>query len=254
MNVISVLTLILLLLMTIIGGKKGLKSFLTLIFNFIAMFIMIILISAKINPYTVTILGCIIISCITLFFISGVNIKTISAIVSITLVVIATMIIAELISENAKIQGFAFEQLQTTAYLNTYVQLNFGKIVTCEFMLGIIGAVMDVSISIASSMEQIYINNNDISIHNLFKSGMNIGKDILGAMTNTLFFAYIASFMTLIIFFNEQKYSISDMLNAKVFCANVLQSLCSGIGIILIIPITALVSSRFLLMKKNYIS
>lgn len=250
MNVISVLILILLMLMAVVGGKKGIKSFFTLIFNFISIFIIITLIAAKVNPYVVTILGCIIISCITLFFISGLNIKTISAIISIALVVIITMIISELISENAKIQGFAFEQLETTAYLNAYVQLNFGKIVTCEFMLGIIGAVMDVSISIVSSMEQIYIKDKECSMYNLFSSGMNIGKDILGAMTNTLFFAYIASFMTLIIFFNEQNYSISDMINTKVFCANVLQSLCSGIGIILIIPITAFISSRLLILKK----
>ena len=100
-------------------------------------------------------------------------------------------------------------------------------------------------------MNEIYKNNSFITQHELFKSGMNIGKDVLGTMTNTLFFAYISGFMTLLIYFSELKYSVATIFNAKVFCSEVFQSICCGIGIILIIPITAFITSKLMLLTKK---
>jgi len=115
----------------------------------------------------------------------------------------------------------------------------------------LIGTIIDVSISISSSMNEIYKNNSFITQHELFKSGMNIGKDVLGTMTNTLFFAYISGFMTLLIYFSELKYSVATIFNAKVFCSEVFQSICCGIGIILIIPITAFITSKLMFLTRK---
>ena len=104
------------------------------------------------------------------------------------------------------------------SFYNLYVQLNFSKIVICEVLIGLLGAIIDVSISISSSMNELYNANPQISTRKLFISGMNIGKDILGTMTNTLFFAYISSFMTLMIYFKQLHYSLSTIINEKVFC------------------------------------
>jgi uncharacterized membrane protein len=151
---------------------------------------------------------------------------------------------------NAQIQGFSNEQIDTVSFYSLYVQLNFSQIVICEILIGLLGAIIDVSISISSSMNEIYRNNLLITQYELFKSGMNIGKDILGTMTNTLFFAYISGFMTLMIYFNQLKYSLATIINAKVFCSEVFQSICCGIGIILIIPITAFITSKLLYFNK----
>lgn len=249
MNVPFILLIILLILMTTIGGKRGLKSFFTLLFNFIMMFVFLILIGARFNPITVTIVGCIIISIITLFFINGVNVKTVSSLVSVSIVVILTMLITYNIGSNSNIQGFSKEQLETTAYLSHYVHLDFGKVIVCQILFGLLGAIIDVSISISSSMNEIYKSDSSITKISLFKSGMSIGKDILGTMTNTLLFAYIGSFMSLIIYFNELHYSLSEILNGKIFCSEIFQSLCGGIGIVLIIPITAFICSKLLFLK-----
>ena len=142
------------------------------------------------------------------------------------------------------------EQIDLVSFYSLYVQIDFSKIVICEILIGLLGAIIDVSISISSSMNEIYKSNSLINQHELFKSGMNIGKDILGTMTNTLFFAYISGFMTLMIYFNQLNYSLATIMNAKVFCSEVFQSLCCGIGIILIIPITAFVTSKLLFFTK----
>jgi uncharacterized membrane protein len=251
MNISIVLSMILLILMVIIGHGRGLKSFITLFFNMFILFFMLLLIAAKFDPIRVTVIGCILISYVTLFYINGINKKTVASLISITLVVLLTMLIIYKIGNDAEIQGFANEQSETIAYLSPYVQLNFSKIVICQVLIGLLGAIIDVSISISSSMNEIQKNDVLITQKKLFESGMNIGKDILGTMTNTLLFAYIGGFMTLIIFFNELHYSIADILNAKVFCAEVFQIFCGGIGIILIIPITAMISSIILFLRPN---
>lgn len=251
MNVTLILLIILFVLMLIVGGKRGAQSFFTLFINFITLLFMIILIDYKINPIKVTIIGCIVISYITLIFINGLNEKTISSLISIILVVIVTMLMTYKIASNAKIQGFGNEQMESISYLSFYVQLNFVQISICEILIGLLGAIIDVSISISSSMYEIYKNNLLKTKYELLKSGMNIGKDILGTMTNTLLFAYIGGFMTLIIYFNELHYSIGDILNAKVFCSEIFQTLCGGIGIILIIPVTAFITSGILFLKNK---
>ena len=252
MNVATVLFIILLILMVIIGGKRGLKSFFTLCINFIILFILLILMSAKLDPIKVTVYGCIIISSITLFYINGFNKKTVSALFSTTMVVLITMLIAYKMGTDAKIQGFGYEQLESIGNLSLNVQLNFAQIFMCQILIGLLGAIIDVSISISSSMNEIYKNNLSITKKSLLTSGINIGKDILGTMTNTLLFAYIGGFMTLIIYMNELHYSISSILNAKVFCSEVFQIICGGIGIILIIPITAFITSIALFSKNPF--
>lgn len=251
MNIILILLLILLILMTVVGGIRGVQSFFTLILNFFTLFFMIILIGAKIDPIKVTFIGAMIISFFSLFFINGYNKKTLASLISVVIVILLVMLITYNMGINAQIQGFSNEQIDTVSFYSLYVQINFSTIVICEIVIGLLGAIIDVSISISSSMNEIYKNNTLITQHELFKSGMNIGKDILGTMTNTLFFAYISGFMTLMIYFNQLKYSLATIINAKVFCSEVFQSLCCGIGIILIIPITAFITSKLLFFTKE---
>lgn len=251
MNIPFILLIILFILMAVVGGERGKNSFFTLLLNFLIVFVMIILIAAKLDPMKVTIIGCIIITFTTLMFTNGVNIKTVSSLISVTIVVLLTMLITYNMGNSAKIQGFGLEQIESIAYFSTYIQVDFTKVVTCQILIGLLGAIIDVSISISSSIYEIHSNNSSASQSNLFKSGMNIGKDILGTMTNTILFAYVGGFMTLVIYFNELHYKISDILNAKVFCSEVFQGLCGGIGIILIIPITAVIASRLITLKHT---
>ncbi|MDQ7095191.1 YibE/F family protein [Desulfosporosinus sp. PR] len=251
MSVQFLLLSILFILMAVIGGKRGLKAFFSLWLNFLTLFMMLILISLNIDPLKITILGSIIIGSITLFYINGVNKKTVSSFLSVTLVVLLTMMLVYKIAAAAKIQGFSSEQSETISYLSLDVQLDFTKIVVCEFLIGLLGAMIDIAISIASAMNELYVNKLFTTPQSLLISGINIGKDILGTMTNTLLFAFIGGFMTLVIWFSKFNYSLTDILNNKVFGAEILQVLCSGIGIVLIIPVTAIITSRILLRDKS---
>ncbi|HEX2924751.1 MAG TPA: YibE/F family protein [Ruminiclostridium sp.] len=252
MSVAFVLLIILIVSMIMIGENRGVKSFFVLILNFSMFFIILRLAAGGYDPLGVTIAGCAIISSFTLFYINGVNRKTISSLIAVLLVVLVTLLITYKMGTDAKLQGFSNDNPGAAAYMSHYVHINFGRLFICEIIIGLLGAIIDVSISISSSMNEILRNNLLIGKAALFRSGLNIGKDILGTMTNTLLFAYLSGFMSLLVWFRMIKYPISRMLNSKMFGPEIFQMLSSGIGIILIIPATAAIATIIMFFKRNH--
>lgn len=249
---VSILLLgILLLLMVLVGGRRGARSFVALCCNFITLFYMIFLIVSKFDPIFVTITGCMVITSVTLFYINGVNEKTVSAFISVMVVVLLTMLISYNMGNRAQVHGFAAEQEDAFDLPAHYIHISFAKIVICEMLLGLLGAIIDVAISISSSMNEILLQNKNISKRKLLKSGFNIGKDILGTMTNTLFFAYIGGFMTLVIWYRVLEYSMEEIINSQIFVGEAFQVIVGGIGIILTIPITAFLTVMILYRHRK---
>ena len=107
------------------------------------------------------------------------------------------------------------------------------------------------SIAISSALYEVHQNNKDLTKKELFISGMNIGKDILCTTTNTLMFAFLGDFMTLLIWFSKGNYSFFDIMNSKTFVAELIRILFSAIGCILVIPITAYITTNALKKDKN---
>lgn len=251
MTVQFLLLIILFGLMTFIGGKRGARAFFSLLINFFILFIGIVFMVFNADPMIVTIICCILIGSMTLFYTSGFNDKTIASLISIVVVLMLTMILVYKLGYTAKLQGFGKEEAETIGSYSLYIHTDFMKLVFCTLLFGIVGAITDVSITISSSMNEIYLKNQNITRKKLYESGLNIGRDIIGAMTNTLLFAYIGGFMTLIIWFDSLHYSIVEILNDKIFCSEIFQSLGGAIGIILIIPVTAFVTSMFLVNNRR---
>lgn len=251
MNTVSILALILLALMSLLGGKRGFRSFVTLGLNLMTFMFMILLIAWRFNPVTVTLLGACSISAVTLFYINGFNQKTIAAMISVIIVVTLTFIITAPAGIAAKIHGFTWEQMELASTFSQHMPLDFGTIVMCELLIGLLGAVIDVAISIASPLNEIKENNPSISSAELFRSGIAIGRDIMGTMTNTLLFAYIGGFTALVIWFYDLHYSLSEILNAKIFAAEVFQIFVGGLGIVLVIPVSAFISAMLLSREKK---
>ncbi len=249
MSVIFILLVILLFLMVIIGENRGTKSFIILLLNFGTFFGMLKIMTLGFDPIKVTILACIVISSVTLFFINGINRKTMASLLSVFIVVLLTVLLTYKTGNDARLQGFSNEGPVSVSNLSYYVNINFSKLFICEILIGLLGAIIDVAISIASSMYEMLLNNPDISKAGLFRSGMNIGKDILGTMANTMLFAYISGFMAVIVWLGLSNYPLSGIFNSKIFGPEIFQTLSGGIGIILVIPVTAAITTFMLFAK-----
>jgi uncharacterized membrane protein len=246
------LAAILFILMVGIGGKKGARSFVALFLNFgVLLFAIILMNDPHMNPIILTLFACILISCISLFFISEINIKTVTAFISTIITTGALLFFILILTDKAMIQGFSEEEIEEIGAFSLFVGVDFVKIGASMIIMSTIGAVIDLSISISSPMREIDFHNPSISRKELFRSGLSIGRDILGTSTNTLFFAFFGGYMALLIWFKDLSYSIGEIVNSKVFSSEMIFIGSAGIGVALAIPVTSWITAYYLVKKRS---
>ncbi len=178
-------------LIFIFGGRAGLHAIISLYFT--AALIIGVLIPAifnGINPALITIVLMAIKIIINFILVSGYNKKSLCAILGTLVGVIMAGIFAQLFGEWAHLSGIYLDKGEDVIYLaaNKPIQIRWLMFVT--IMIAALGAVMDVAISIASSYQELQQANLKLSAKQLMLATMNIGKDIMGTMTNTLILAF----------------------------------------------------------------
>ena len=240
---IKLLSLILLILLLLIGGKRGLKTFVTIYINLFLIILLIIIYGWGFDPIIPTFVISLIISAVILFLLNKVNIKTVCSFISVLLILLIFFGITVLINNRIYIQGYTEENIEAISYVTFDTGLNMMNLGISVVIIGLIGNIIDTSIAISSALYEIHVNNPKLSRKELFLSGMNIGKDILGTTTNTLFFAYLGSCMTLFIFFQDFRYSFSTIINSKIFAIEFTRIFLSGTASFLIIPLTAIITA-----------
>ena len=230
---------ILFLLMAGIGGSRGIRSFFSIVYTVAIFMLLLIFIAMGFNPLKTALIASLLISIILIFNINGVNRMTMVSSLAVLSAILFTLLISMPFVQAAKIQGFSFEQVEQLSAMTPYVNINLAEIVFIEILIGLLGAVIDVAISISSAMNELYIIDPTLSFEKLFTSGMKIGRDILGTMTHTLLFAFLGGFFSILIWFSTLNYSFVNTVNSKLFGAEVFHIVCGGIGILMVIPITA---------------
>ena len=198
------------------------------------------------NPIPITILISIVVTILTMFIVGGINKKSIAAVVGTSGGVLVAGIIAYYIGSQVKLTGLSSEEATMLMYIPQEVNFDFRGLLFSGIILGSLGAVMDVGMSIASSMDEIHKANPNLTRKELFKSGMNVGKDVMGTMTNTLILAYTGSSIPVLLLFMAYETSIAKILNLDVIATEAIRSLAGSIGLVLTIPLTALVSSTLI--------
>jgi len=252
MNVLVCLGAILFILMILIGGKKGARSFIALFFNFGVLLLTILIMTIpNANPIILTLIACTVISCINLFYINEVNTITKTAFISSIITIVVLLFFIVIVTEHAMIQGFGEEETEELSIFSLYIGVDFVKIGASVIIMSTIGAITDTAIAISSPMREMFHHHPFISRKELFTFGLNIGKDILGTSTNTLFFAFFGGYMALLIWFKDLSYSLGEVVNSKIFSAEMITIFCAGIGVALIIPITAWITAYFLVKTKE---
>ena len=251
-NHIFYLAIIFIALIIIIGRKKGLKAVLSLgITMFAILKILLPMMLKGKNPIPITIIISIGITLITMFIISGINNKSIAAILGTSGGVLIAGLIAYYVGNKAKLTGLSSEEAMMLTYIPQKVNFNFNSLLFSGIILGSLGAVMDVGISISSSMEEVYNANKNLTRKELFSAGMNVGKDVMGTMTNTLILAYTGSSIPLLLLFMAHETSIIKILNLDIIATEVIRSIAGSIGLVLTIPLTAFISSLLISGYKD---
>lgn len=237
------------LAIVLIGGAKGVKALISLIFTVLAVFYIIIpqIISGA-NPMLVTILTSILITVVTLFIISGFNKKAIAAILGTTGGILIAGIFAVLFGNMMALSGVT-EDARLLEGLMESVTFDFKGILFSGIIIGALGACMDVSMSIASALHELKEESPNLSVGKMIKAGMNIGKDMMGTMTNTLILAYTGGSIVLILVFMKLDLQFYEIINQEMMIEEVLRAIAGSFGLVVTIPFTTVVTS--LLMGKR---
>lgn len=233
-----------LILMLIVGRQKGVKAIVSLALTVFA--VVKILLPAILDGWDPVIVSsgvCIAVICLTLIIISGFNKKTLCAVIGTSGGVIAAGIIALIIGNLAKLTGLGNEESQMLMYIPGDVRLDFRGLLFAGIIIGTMGATMDVGMSIASAMNEIKANSPKIKIYDLLKAGMNVGRDIMATMANTLILAYAGGSLHLMLLFAAHKTPFSNIINWDMIASEVLRAIAGSTGILFAIPITALASA-----------
>ena len=118
-------------------------------------------------------------------------------------------------------------------------------------MLATLGAVMDTGMSIASSINEFYSINPNLTSRELFFSGMNVGKDIIGTMANTLILVYMGGSLPLVLL--SQNIDLQKFFNLNQVVTEISSALIGSISLVICVPITALIAAKIVTVKKNKI-
>ena len=210
-----------------IGGKKGVYAILSLVFAFACIIgIMFPMMYRGISPIVLTIIVAVLTTIVTLGLLGGYSSKTVSAIL-----------------------GTAMANKRRGKHIIT-TKIKIGELLFAGIIISALGAVMDVGMSIASTIQEIYETDKTLSMKRLFVSGINVGRDMMGTMTNTLIFAYVGGAMTTLVINYAYDLSYRQLANSYVIGIEIMQGLSGSLGVVLTVPITALIASFLAVRKK----
>lgn len=250
-SMIYVLAGIFIIVVIIIGGVKGIKSLVSLMFTLVTViFLMLPLMFRGVEPMLAAVVSATLSIIVTLSLVSGINKKTVTAIIGTISGVVISGIIAYIFGELTHSSGMTMNDTESLIYIAEGTNLKVKGIMFAGILIASLGEVMDVAMSISSSLFEIYEVNKNIKQIDLFKSSMNIGKDIIGTMTNTLILAFAGGSITTLILIFAANMPYNKFINLEVLAIEIIQGLAGSIGIVLSVPITAAVGS-YLCRKKE---
>ena len=224
-----------------IGGRRGGKAILGLIATILAVyFILIKSIFAGYSPILMSVVTSAVVIILTFLIIGGINKKIITAALGTLGGVVSSGLVALIFNNLAKLSGICEDAIQLTINMQEVV-FNFREILFAGIVVSALGACMDVGMSIASSLDEIKIKNPEITWKELLKSGMNIGRDVIGTMTNTLILAYVGGSIVLILLMMATKMDLGYILNKELIATEIISAVAGSMGVVYTVPITSAV-------------
>lgn len=234
-----------------VGRKQGLYSVLGLIFTLICVIYILVPFVIKGFPAIPTTVAVVSITTICCFgLIGGVRPKTVAAAAGTVIGVICAAALAGLIGAAVRITGFQMEEAESLLLIATNSQLKIQGLFVSGVLIAAVGAVMDTAMSISSAIEELHIKNPSMSRKELRKSGITIGRDTMGTMTNTLILAFAGSSLNMIIMIYSYGVTFTQLINTDFVAVELIRSIAGSMGIILCVPAVSMIASWIVTRKS----
>ena len=229
------------LVIIIFSGFTGVRTLLSVAFALLS--IWKILIPAMLHGYHPLLVALIVgnvLTIVTLLLVAGFSKKAYAAIISATICSLATCLLAMTFGSLFNIHGAVMEGAESLLY-SGFMKLDLTSIFQAGIYLASSGAILDLAIDISSALEEIVKNSPEITQTGLVKSGLNIGKSVVGTQTTTLLLAYVGSYITVLMVYMAQGTPLMNILNSKPIAAEILHTFVGCLGLVLVSPLTSLV-------------
>ena len=236
----------------VIGRKKGAYAVISLALTIIMIvFFMIPRITAGFSPIIAAVVTAAVTTALTITIVSGVNTKSLAAVSGIILGVVMAGAISIIAGHIAHVSGLHTQYAGEMIYLSQEIGIRVPELLVAGIIISSLGAVMDVGMSISSSVFEIHSVNRKLSLTDLYKSGMNVGRDVMGTMSNTLILAFAGSSLNTLVIIILYRLPYIRLVNLDLVSVELIQSISSSIGIVLTVPITALCAAFLATRKKK---
>lgn len=243
--VLGAFVLVFFALLVFLGGKKGLGALAGLLFTLAGVwFVLLPSLLRGLPAIPVTILLTALTSTGALVLLNGLSPKTFCAAVSCIIGVSAAGAIAAAVGAITPLNGFNMPEAENLLLYGADQGLKISGLLVCGVLIASLGAVMDVAMGIASACWELHSQNPALSAAELFRSGMQIGRDAMGTMANTLILAFAGSSLNTLLLVQTYGIPFIQLVNTDYICIEVVQSIAGAMGILLTVPIVAFVSAR----------
>ena len=244
--------LIFFILLATLGGKKGLGALAGLLLTLGCIwFILIPCLFRGVPAIPVTIVVSAVSAAAGLIFLNGYSKKTFCAVCGCVGGVLVSGIAAAVVGTLSPMNGFNMQEAENLILYGADQGLKVSGLLVCGVLISALGAVMDVALGIASSVWEMREQNPDASVGSLFRSGMQIGKDAMGTMANTLILAFAGSSLNMLILVQTYNIPFLQLINTDSIALEVVQSVAGSIGILLTVPLVAFISARLMAHRKR---
>lgn len=228
------------------AGKTGFHA----ILSFLITILMIwkVLVPCYLNGYSPVWVGILITAVLTfiiIFFVYGIDKKTLAATSGALLGMFTTCILGILFTDLFQIHGAIMPNAESLLY-SGFQHLNLTSIFMSSIFIGASGAMMDLAVDITSAVSEVVAKKPDISPKDAIRSGINVGRAAMGTMTTTLLLAYSGGYIALLMVFMAQGTPVDHILNYKYVASEILDTVVGSFGLVTVAPFTAIMAGVLL--------
>lgn len=235
-----------------VGGKKGAAALYALIFTVVCIVCMYIpMLYTGVNGILAAILTAVVILAVSIYILNGWSLKSVCAIAGTVIGIAVSGVLAMLVGKAFSLTGYNMSDVESMVYIAGSVPLDVANLLYAGVLISCLGAVMDVSVSVVAAMWEIHEKAPGLRAKELFASGMRVGHDMMGTMSNTLILAYTGSATGVLLTVYAYEMSYLQIMGNNSIIIEIVSGLCGTIGVILTVPLQAAITTMVLKSGKK---
>ncbi len=225
--------------MLLVGSGKGLRALLGVAYSLLLIILFLVqAVYHGFSPVGVTLLTVLLISGVSLLLLNGFSRRTAAGFLSTLIGAGFTALIFFVFSQLLHLSGYNADEAETLITASYSTGLSIRWLLLAGVLISALGAVMDVAVSLAASLEELVLVHPGLGRRELIRSGLNIGKDMIGTMSNTLILAFAGTSLNTMLCLIAYGYHMSQLMSSDYLAIELSQGLCATLGVILTVPVT----------------